>query len=231
MSEERLPKVFVVTHPDNGDRVGLWERNPAHPGGEVFVFGQDSDPVEVAMTSAVLEALAPSGDRGEGSPRLVRVEGGQLEARRSLAQRSREAANREGQVLALRTGRTPTELEDDEKRLARSNDLEEQVRTLQRELSEERTKHAQELSDEADKELSDPKRREERADELEKLNAAAINPDALERNQADEPRQHRMDEPVPDAESGGLSTGGTGQNAVGPVNRPGGAGRRGGRRG
>lgn len=37
------------------NNVGLWERHPAHPNGEIFV---GTNPVEVAETPAVKQALA-----------------------------------------------------------------------------------------------------------------------------------------------------------------------------
>lgn len=39
--------------PDN--RVALWDRNPAHPGGEVLIWGDDVR--EVAETEAVRNAI------------------------------------------------------------------------------------------------------------------------------------------------------------------------------
>lgn len=39
-------------------RVALWERDPAHPGGEVFIAGNGGPAVRVARTPAVLAALA-----------------------------------------------------------------------------------------------------------------------------------------------------------------------------
>jgi predicted flap endonuclease-1-like 5' DNA nuclease len=67
---------------EEGGRVALFERNPAHPGGEVFVAGDDV--AEVALTPAVVEALrrgrlvkvdgpTPAGD--EAVPALEDVEG------------------------------------------------------------------------------------------------------------------------------------------------------------
>jgi hypothetical protein len=57
--------IFVKTHPNEGERVGLAEKHPDHPktdafpqGGEIYVAGQDQEPQEVARTASVLEALA-----------------------------------------------------------------------------------------------------------------------------------------------------------------------------
>lgn len=66
MSEQApVETTWVKTHPDEGERVGLSEKNPAHPkseqfpqGGEVYVAGQEQPPQQVAKTATVLEALA-----------------------------------------------------------------------------------------------------------------------------------------------------------------------------
>jgi phage-related protein len=57
--------VRVKAHPSMGARVALWEVDEAHPGGEIYVAGQDSAPVEAAETAGVLGALRDD--------RLVRV--------------------------------------------------------------------------------------------------------------------------------------------------------------
>jgi hypothetical protein len=49
--------IRVKAHPNTGERVAIWEVDPAHPGGEIYVAGQDSDPVEAAETAGVLGAL------------------------------------------------------------------------------------------------------------------------------------------------------------------------------
>lgn len=61
-----------------GDEVALWEREPSHPGGEIFVAG--AGVVEVAMTPAVA--------RGLQQGRLVEVRSGIIEpaAARGLQQ-------------------------------------------------------------------------------------------------------------------------------------------------
>jgi len=65
MSEAAVETTWVKTHPDEGERVGLAERDPAHPksadfpdGGEVYVAGQAQAPQLVAKTVGVLAALA-----------------------------------------------------------------------------------------------------------------------------------------------------------------------------
>ena len=61
-----------------GAAVALWERHPAHPGGEVFLFGDGvfevalTPAVEARLRSGVLElveeaAAAPAGDRGHSA--------------------------------------------------------------------------------------------------------------------------------------------------------------------
>lgn len=48
--------ILVVAGQADG-RVALWERDPAHPGGEVFIAGNGGPAVRVARTPAVLHAL------------------------------------------------------------------------------------------------------------------------------------------------------------------------------
>lgn len=48
-------KSALKQEPDGGGRVALWERNPAHPGGEVFVASDT--PVEAALTLEVVKAI------------------------------------------------------------------------------------------------------------------------------------------------------------------------------
>jgi hypothetical protein len=59
------------------NRVALWERHNAHPGGEVFVAGKDAQPVEVALTAQVerllgirhlVEVSAPSKSERAAAP-------------------------------------------------------------------------------------------------------------------------------------------------------------------
>lgn len=45
----------LITVHGTGDRVALWERDPAHPGGEAFVAGPAL--VQVAPTPAVLAGI------------------------------------------------------------------------------------------------------------------------------------------------------------------------------
>lgn len=47
---------FIYVQSTQGDRVGLYEKNPAHPNGEVFVNGDNV--VKVAQTPAVTTAIA-----------------------------------------------------------------------------------------------------------------------------------------------------------------------------
>jgi len=48
--------IFVQCTPAYADRVGIWDVDKAHPGGEVFVAGP-SGPVECAETGAILQAM------------------------------------------------------------------------------------------------------------------------------------------------------------------------------
>lgn len=176
MSEEKPKTIFVASHPDTGERVGLWEIHPDHPSREVFVYGQETEPVEVALTPAVLEALAPQGDRGEEPPRLVRLEGPALEQRRSVAKLAAQrnatasisAATSEGRavVTEVASARHAEEVSKLEKKLA----------DLEAELQESKTKSADTLREQSAKDTEDNSTvaqltREER----EQANAAARN--------------------------------------------------------
>lgn len=57
--------MITVKASNNENRVALWQRDPRHPGGEVYIVG-DGIEHEVAETSAVRQAIS----RGE----LVAVE-------------------------------------------------------------------------------------------------------------------------------------------------------------
>ena len=46
----------LQTGRDGSDPIALWERHPAHPGGEVFVCGPQQ-PVKVARTKKVEQAI------------------------------------------------------------------------------------------------------------------------------------------------------------------------------
>lgn len=59
--------ITVAAHPDLAEgQVALWERDPEHPGGEVYVVA-GGDECRVAETPAVAEAIA--------NKRLVRADG------------------------------------------------------------------------------------------------------------------------------------------------------------
>lgn len=86
-----LPKAWVIPHPEQGERMALYDQHPAYGiGGEIAIHGQNSEPVEVPLTPGVLGALAPQGDTGTQPSRLVRVEGPALEAARQRASVARE---------------------------------------------------------------------------------------------------------------------------------------------
>lgn len=152
MAEEKVETFYVVAHPDNEDRLGLWERHPDHPGGEVFVAGQDSAPVLVADTPGVREALSPTGgERGpnSGPPRLVRLEGGALSARQDLAKRVAEQRSLSRQQAALATSPATDES------VKREADIEARLAKLEEDLHEARQQAAesvQQAAVEADEE-------------------------------------------------------------------------------
>lgn len=63
--EAKVRVIHVKTHPDEGEHVGLADRWPTHPPqeglptGEIYVAGQDQEPVAVdADAPAVVRALA-----------------------------------------------------------------------------------------------------------------------------------------------------------------------------
>jgi hypothetical protein len=53
-----MAELMTVVAGNADGRVALWERDPAHPGGEVFIAGNGGPAVRVARTPAVLRALA-----------------------------------------------------------------------------------------------------------------------------------------------------------------------------
>lgn len=64
MADEKTKTIWVVPGPaTEGRRVGIWETDKSHPGGQAWV-APDTDgsgpakPVEVAETAAVQQALA-----------------------------------------------------------------------------------------------------------------------------------------------------------------------------
>jgi hypothetical protein len=85
--------IWVKARPEMGDRNALWERDAAHPGGEVFVAGDE--PVEVAQTPEVMARLAP---RLQDGGTLVRLEGDALKQ----AQQAHQL--RQQQTVAAREG-------------------------------------------------------------------------------------------------------------------------------
>jgi sulfite reductase alpha subunit-like flavoprotein len=79
-----MPKMIMVkAAPSLGSRVALSERHENHPGGEVFVAGQDSPPVEVAAdTPEVTSAL--------DQKRIVVLEGAALKQAQDVAKAAQE---------------------------------------------------------------------------------------------------------------------------------------------
>lgn len=191
--------IFVVPHPENGDRVALWEVHPAHPGGEVFIAGQDTPPCEVAVTPGVLEALAPQGGAGgdRQPPRLVEIEGTALSQRKALAERvqeqrrlqRREALARGASVVA-NPSVVPPELTDDQQK--QLTELQARLVKLEGDLAKEREKAAAELEKTAEQEATS-ERRERQAERRAQL-AHAPEPAQLDTYDYNEPRQLETDE-------------------------------------
>jgi hypothetical protein len=54
--------MWVQAHPGIGSRVALWDKDDAHPNGEVYIAGpqrgEEAVAVEVARTPAVMQALS-----------------------------------------------------------------------------------------------------------------------------------------------------------------------------
>ncbi len=75
---------YLVPDAGGGYKNALWERHPAHPGGEISIDGPGI--VEVAQTSEVMARLAP---RLEQGGTLVRLEGKALERAQAAAAASR----------------------------------------------------------------------------------------------------------------------------------------------
>lgn len=197
MPEEKRT-IWVVPHPDNEDRLALWERHPEHPGGEVFVSGQDSAPVEVAVTPGVLDALAPTGGTGpnNGPPRLLEVSGAALESRRALAAQvvERKALERrQALVNAQPAAAAPATVEGNEEQTKQLASLGDRLAELEAQLAKSRDDAAKQLEEAADK-ASDP---EERAKQVEKLDKLAVDhkePAQVETYDYNEPVQLATDE-------------------------------------
>lgn len=110
--------VYVVARPEIGNRVALWERDPAHPNGEVIVEGaapgQPAEAVRVARTGAVNDRLHPNVGQGGtlvvvDGERLAAIqdafkahqENGELRARQSLENRARSGDTAAALLLQL----------------------------------------------------------------------------------------------------------------------------------
>jgi hypothetical protein len=80
MADEKPKIISVLPGPaTEGRKVGIWDVDKAHPGGEAWVApGADSDkepkPVEVAETGAVLQALTDGRLVRAGSPEAKALE-------------------------------------------------------------------------------------------------------------------------------------------------------------
>jgi hypothetical protein len=192
--EQKVQVVYVAAHPENGERVALWETHPDHPTREVFVAGQDSAPVQVALTPAVKSALAPQGDHGDQPPRLVRLEGEALSQRQELAKQNEERRSLERQQASLNAGLDPKVIEERDRNAKALEGLTAKLAELEGKLAQSRDQHADTLSEEADKEAHDPERRAQRAKEEEEQGVLAPNPANLSTYDYNEPRQLRTDE-------------------------------------
>ena len=140
--------VWLKAHPNQGDRTGIWERHPDHPKlnegdefGEIFVAGQDSEPVKAAETPAVLDALKED--------RVIRLEGAELEKARELAETAEER-----KVAARAAARLAADPDADPRKQrtadARAEKLEVEIAELRGQLTELRARaEAKEARDEA----------------------------------------------------------------------------------
>jgi hypothetical protein len=83
MAEETMRvKSALGTNADGSAQVAFWEKDPAHPEGEVFVAGDEE--VTVGRTGPVLGAI--------GDGRLVEVDGGKATTRGSTNAKRTQAA-------------------------------------------------------------------------------------------------------------------------------------------
>lgn len=88
----------VIVNPEKvTDRVILWERDPAHPGGEAYIAGNMAGPIPVALTPAI-KALIIKGtliDQGQAAaapaPKAAPVEGAAAPAPIEAAENVTEA--------------------------------------------------------------------------------------------------------------------------------------------
>jgi hypothetical protein len=102
--------IWVAPHPSlrAENRVALYERHPAHPGGAIAIDGADG-PTEVAETPGVLFALAPPGPGL--APQLVRLDGAALRTAQEehAARQAQRAAEREAARATQVMASAPTE--------------------------------------------------------------------------------------------------------------------------
>lgn len=192
-AEEGPKTIFVVPHPDTGDRVALWEVNPLHPTGEVFVAGQNSEPCEVAVTPAVESALAPQGDAGNLPPRLVRLEGSALERRKAVSDQAveRREALRQQALLAAGEDADVVKASNANARLVR--ELSGKLHDLETKLAQARSDSDDALREQAEKDNS-PENAEARAKEVEEANKTAVTQAHLDTYDYNEPVQGQVHE-------------------------------------
>lgn len=96
---------YLVADAGGGYRTALYERHPAHPGGEVYIAGPGV--VEVAQTAEVMARLAPRLQEGGA---LVRLEGRALDQARQADALRREQAT-QSRVVARGEATLPAVLE------------------------------------------------------------------------------------------------------------------------
>lgn len=156
--EETIPEGTIFVQPraellvpdaGGGYRTALYERHPAHPGGEVYIAGPGV--VEVAQTPDVMARLAPRLQEGGA---LVRLEGRALDQarqadalRREQAEQARIVARGETilpAVLEARPSASPEEVAEARERVAT---LEEQVAKLTERIAQMTTSTTVETGD------------------------------------------------------------------------------------
>lgn len=120
-----------VPDAQGGYRTALWERDAAHPGGEVFVAGLDV--VEVAPTGGVLTRLAPNIKDG-GT--LERLEGSALQAAQEEMELARQDREVQRQIALAQQNADPAERQHVEELRQQNADLERRMAELEKTLAD-----------------------------------------------------------------------------------------------
>lgn len=87
--EAEAPRfIYVKAAPTMGNRMALWDRDPLHPtpDGEIKVYGQDQEPVQVAADSVGVTSAIDQ-------KRIVVLDGKALDRARRSAEAARESTN------------------------------------------------------------------------------------------------------------------------------------------